>query len=133
MNTIKDGELLAGFYEDDGSALWIELGKKDGERVRFDLSAIQFSTLMGQLTDLQYQVQEAERTSIETHAASALHSYGEHAMVAIGGKHVVAKFRVSTTAPEQAFAIPSERVLDFARLLERCSVDALASSKKSRH
>jgi hypothetical protein len=130
---LKNAELLKGFFEDDGSALWFEIGEKDGNKVRVELSAMQFASLMGQLTDLQYQVQSAQIGSIDTQAMSALKSYGEHAQVSEGGNHVVALFQVNGHGTRQAYAVPSERAEDFAKLVQRCATQALASAKKPRH
>lgn len=130
---IHNEQILEAFYEDDGSGLWFEMADSKNERVRFELSAVQFGVFMELLGDLTYQVRQAQEKAIDTHAMTALQSFGESANSTVGGQHVAIRFRVTKDGTEQAFAVPTGRAKELAALIDECAERALRSSSENRH
>ena len=114
----EGGEVLEAYYEDDGSARWFDIGTRNGPKVRFNMTAVEFGMVMQQFGDLASQVRAAQEQAISTHAMSALHSFGETANSTIGGSHVAIKFQVTKDGSEQAFAVPPDRAIWLADLIK---------------
>ncbi|KCZ57884.1 hypothetical protein [Hyphomonas atlantica] len=131
--TISGADLVDAFFEDDGSALWFELGNKSGERVRIEITASQFNAMMEKFADLTYQVKEAQIESIDTHAMSALQSLSEDAQSAVGGEYVVVRFQVDRNGLAQGFAITPDRALSLSARIEEVARKARKASSESRH
>ena len=128
-----NAEVLEAYYEDDGSALWFDIGIRDGAKTRFQMTAENFGMLMQQLGDLAYQVREAQNNSINTHAISALKSFGEAANSALGGANVIIKYQVTQDGTEQAFAVPVGRAIELAEAIKEQARQAVRSANAQRH